>query len=156
MWGLAMLKPFLNLSNEFFGIERLGDIVIAFQVESFQTVSPVQTSPSPEHYNMTTSNATGSNICGSVAGAEVFVRLSLCAVHRPFLFVGLTSSSFSRHAIVKASFTMVIWLNENIKLPVAYSLLLRKPPRRPSRTGERALGDVRRRLLLKGRKKDTS
>ena len=26
---------------------------------------------------------------------------------------------------------MVIWLNENVKLPVAYSLLLRKPPRRP-------------------------
>ena len=32
---------------------------------------------------------------------------------------------------------MVIWLNENVKLPVAYSLFLRKPPRRPSRLGER-------------------
>ena len=65
---------------------------------------------------------------GSVAGAEVSVRLSLCAVHRPFLLDGLTSSSFSRHAIVKASFTMVTWLNENVKLLVTYSLSLRSLP----------------------------
>ena len=46
------------------------------------------------------------------AGAEVSVRLSLCAVTPSFL----------------------VYV---VKLPVAYSLLLRKPPRRPSRTGER-------------------
>ena len=33
-----MLETLTNLGNQFFGIERLGDVVIAFQVEPFQTV----------------------------------------------------------------------------------------------------------------------
>ena len=33
-----MLETLFNLCNEFFGIERLGNVVIAFQVEPFQAV----------------------------------------------------------------------------------------------------------------------
>ena len=33
-----MFETLTNLGNQFFGIERFGDIVITFQVEAFQTV----------------------------------------------------------------------------------------------------------------------
>ena len=80
----------------------------------------------------------------------------LIFLHIPILFANYLMDSY-QFLILKGLNFMLLYKNSLfIHTSCCLFLSLLKPPRRPSRLSKRALGDVRRRLLQKGRKKDTS